>query len=404
MDQKTEESIKAGMEYEGGRKGPPEDFPALPDIPAQRYTDPEFYKLEMQKAWRNSWLYVAHDDELPNPGDFLLFERGSAPIFLVRGNDQVVRAFYNTCRHRGSPIIESQSGNKSGLICGYHGWTYNLEGELINLRDKRDFVNLDMSCRSLHTVRCENYGKFIFVNESANAEPLLDYLGPFVKDYEEMQPDKLRFVERHGFELKCNVKVLMDAFLEVYHLKSLHPKTLDPLFDHRGTHITLWDKGHSRMVIPSRRGSMSNESSKGFKEIETVNETARHTSCTYNIFPNLTTHLDHTGTPFLTFWPVDIETTYAEIHWFTPDLEGAPLPDVWESRIRGLDIVLGEDIQYMPGIQKSLQSRVIEGILTNYQERRIYHWHEELDRRIGQENIPQHQQVEPKLGYLIETS
>ena len=405
MDQQTEQSIKAGMEYESSRKGPPESFPQLPDIPGQRYTDPEFFRLEMDKVWQNSWLYAAHDDELPNPGDFLSFERGSAPILLIRGKDGVVRAFFNTCRHRGSPIVKSKSGNTSGLMCGYHGWTYNLEGDLINLRDKRDFVDLDMSCRGLYKIRCEKYANFIFINEDSDAEPLLDYLGPFVKDYAEMQPDKLHFVERHGFEVKCNVKVLMDAFLEVYHIKSIHPDTVDPILDHRGTHITLWEKGHSRMVIPARSDDYGKPSPGGLKEIETVNETARNTSCTYNIFPNLTTHLDHTGTPLVTFWPIDIETTYAEIHWFTPDLEGAPLPeDLWETRISNLDIVFGEDIQFMPGIQKSMQSRAFKGIPLNYQERRIYYWHEELDRRIGQENIPQNHRVEPKLGYLIEPS
>ena len=404
MDQQTEQSIKAGMEYERSRKEPPERFPQLPDIPGQRYTDPEFFQLEMEKVWQNSWLYVAHDDELPNSGDFLLIERGSAPIVLIRGNDGIVRAFFNTCRHRGSPIVERKSGNKSGLMCGYHGWTYNLEGDLINLRDKRDFVDLDMSCRSLYKVRCENYGNFIFINENTDAEPLLEYLGPFVKDFDEMQPENLRFVERHGVEVKCNVKVLMDAFLEVYHIKSIHPNTIDRFLDHRGSHITLWEKGHSRMVTPMRRDDWVDPGSRGMKEIETVSETGRKTNCTYNVFPNLTTQIDHTGTPLLTFWPLDIETTYAEIHWFTPDLEGAPLPDLWETRISNLDTIFAEDTQFMPGIQKSMQSRAFGGIPLNYQERRIYHWHEELDRRLGQENIPQSHRVEPKLGHLIETS
>ena len=360
MDQQTEDFIKAGMEYEGSRKEPPENFPPLPDIPVQRYTDPDFFQLEMKNLWQNTWLYVAHDDQLPNPGDFLLFERGSAPIFLIRGNDGVVRAFFNTCRHRGAPIVQEESGNKRGLMCGYHGWTYNLEGDLINLRDKRDFVGLDMSCRSLYNVRCEKYGNFIFINENSDAEPLLDYLGPFVKDFDEMQPDKLRFVERHGFEVKCNVKVFMDAFLEVYHIKSIHPQTLDPVFDHRGTHITLWEKGHSRMVIPSRDESLLAHAAEGFKEIDTDGETARTTSCTYNIFPNLTAHIDHTGAPLLTFWPVDIETTWVEIHWMTPDLDGAPLPDIWKERISQLDIVLGEDIQFMHTIQKAMQYGVFK--------------------------------------------
>ena len=404
MDQQTERAIKAGMEYESARKGPPEGFPQLPDIPVQRYTDPEFFRLEMEKVWQTSWLYVAHEDEMPNPGDFLLFERGSAPILLIRGNDGVVRAFFNTCRHRGSPIVESKSGNTSGFMCRYHGWTYSLEGDLINLRDRRDFVGLDMSCRGLYKVRCEKYGKLIFINEDPDAGPLLDYLGPFVKGFEEMQPEKLRFVERHGFEVKCNVKILLDAFAEVYHTKSIHPKTVDRFLDHRGSHITLWENGHSRMVTPLRRDDWVDPGSKGMKEIETVSEIGRKTNFTFNVFPNLTTQIDATGTPLLTFWPVDIETTYAEINWFTPDLDGAPLPDLWETRINNLDTILAEDTQFASRIQKSMQSRVFTGMPLNYQERRIYHWHEELDRRIGQENIPQSQRVEPKLGHLIEPS
>ncbi len=402
MDAQATARIKAAIEYEKSRQAPPEDFPALPDIPVGRYTDPAFYQLEMQALWHRTWLYAAHQDELPNVGDFIVWERGSAPIFLIRGNDRQVRAFYNTCRHRGAPIVERDKGSTRGLMCRYHGWTYNLEGDLVNLRDRRDFVDLDTSCRGLYPVRCETFGNWLFVNEDPQAEPLLDYLGPVVSDFAQMQPENLRFVERHGFEIKCNIKIMMDAFLEVYHLKSIHQNTVDRFLDHRGSLMTLWKNGHSRMITPWRKEGWVDPGTIGMKEIETVSEIPRKNNCSYNIFPNLITPIDLTGIPILTFWPVDIETMYVECHWFTPDLHGEPLPDLWETRIRNFDAILEEDTQFAPRIQKSMQSSVFKGMPLNYQERRIYHWHEELDRRLRGEDLPAALRVEPKLSDYVE--
>jgi phenylpropionate dioxygenase-like ring-hydroxylating dioxygenase large terminal subunit len=402
MDQQATQRIKDSIAFERDRKAPPEDFPALPDIPVGRYTDPEFWALEVAGLWQRSWLYAAHDDELPNPGDYYLWERGSAPIFLIRGNDGEVRAFYNTCRHRGAPIVEHKSGNSPGLMCKYHGWTYNLQGDLINLRDRRDFVDLDMSCRGLYPVRCERFGRWLFVNEDPDAEPLLESLGPIVDEFAQMQPENLRFVERHGFEIRCNVKVMMDAFLEVYHLKSIHQNTVDRFLDHRGSLMTLWKNGHSRMITPWRREGWVDPGTIGMKEIDTVTEIPRSNNCSYNLYPNLVTPIDVTGVPILTFWPVDIETMYVECAWFTPDLNGEPLPELWKQRIANFDAILAEDTQFAPRIQKSMRSKAFKGMPLNYQERRIYHWHEELDRRIGADRIPEHLRVPPRLSGHVE--
>ena len=98
------------MKFESERSGPREGFPPLPDIPAGRYTDPDFLKLEMTYLWRKSWLYACHVDELPEPGSFILWKKTGAPILIVRGKDDVIRAFYNTCRHRGGPLVKTQAG------------------------------------------------------------------------------------------------------------------------------------------------------------------------------------------------------------------------------------------------------------------------------------------------------
>ena len=91
--------------YEAARDGPPEGFPKLPDLPLGRYTDPFFQELEHEYLFKRVWLYAAHDSELPEPGDYKLCDIVGAPILVARGDDGVVRAFYNACRHRGAPVV-----------------------------------------------------------------------------------------------------------------------------------------------------------------------------------------------------------------------------------------------------------------------------------------------------------
>ncbi|HVW67390.1 MAG TPA: aromatic ring-hydroxylating dioxygenase subunit alpha [Steroidobacteraceae bacterium] len=386
------------MRFEAERTGPPADFPQLPDIPGGRYTDPAFLALERNHLWRKSWLYACHQDELPKPGSFVVSRKTGSPIIIVRGKDDVIRAFYNTCRHRGGPLAKTDNGCVEGFVCGYHGWTYTLDGKLINLRDKRDFVGLDMSRRSLVEVRCERFYNWIFINEDPGAQPLAQHFAPFVEYFEQFQPASWRFVAQQGFDVKCNVKVLMDAFLEVYHLKSIHTNTVDRFLDHRGTTIALYRNGHSLMVTPNRRPDWIDPGTRGMRRIETATVVSAKNNPSFNFYPNLVTPVDPTGAPFLLFWPVADTSMRIECHWFAPDWGSGPAPDLWETRIRNFERILHEDLQFAEAIQESLMSAGFKGMPLNYQERRIYHWHEELDRRIGPERIPPELRVQPRLS------
>lgn len=392
-----------GMQYESTRAGPPDDFPQLPDIPGGRYVDPTFLAAEWKYLWKKSWLYACHLDELPHAGSFLMWRNTGAPIFLVRGKDDVIRAFYNTCRHRGGPLVKTESGRVDGLVCGYHGWTYSLDGRLVNLRDRRDFVGLDLGCRSLVSVRCERFGNWVFVSEDPDAPPLLDYLDPIPKYFQQFRPEQIRFVEKYGYDVKCNIKVLMDAFLEVYHLKSIHQNTVDRFLDHRGTTIALWRNGHSLMVTPNRRPEWVDPGTRGMRAVETATVIASRNNASFNFFPNLVTPVDPTGMPFLLFWPTGPDTMRIECHWFAPDWGGGERHPLWATRIANFDRILDEDLQFAAQIQQSVMSAGFKGMPLNYQERRIYHWHEELDRRIGVDNIPAGLAVQPRLARYIET-
>ena len=403
MDQSFIDHVYEGFEYERTRTTPPEDFPTLPLIPGGRYTDPEFQELERQYLWRKSWLYACHSDELEHKGSYILWNKTHSPIIIVRGDDDQVRAFYNTCRHRGGPLVTAPDGKvKSGLTCIYHGWSYDLEGNLKGVPDRRDFPGLDLSCLGLIRVRCERLGNWIFIKEDPQADSLTNALGPIAGHLQQFDPDGIRHVESYGFDIECNVKVMLEAFFEVYHLKNIHQDTVNRFLEHRATRIILWPNGHSLMVTPNRNPEWVDPGTIGMLEFAQVSELPVKTNVSYNLYPNLITPVAPTGMPFLTFWPTSDRSMRIDCHWFAPDWGEGERHPLWNRRIRNFNRILQEDMELVPHIQRSIESRGFRGTRLNYQERRIYHWHEELDRRIGVDNIPGHLRVEPHLSKMIE--
>jgi len=403
MDAAFIERVRKNVEYQRERKSPPDGFPAFAPIAGRRYTDPGFLALESERLWKRSWLYACHVDELPQAGSYMLWKKSGSPILIVRGKDDELRAFYNTCRHRGGPLVKESRGNARGFVCGYHGWTYDLEGNLVNLRDKRDFVDFDKSCHGLVDVRCERLGNWVFLNEDPAAEPLLEHLGVIPSHLEQFDLHSIRHVDSRSYDVACNVKVLLDAFLEVYHLKSIHTETVDRFLDHRGTDIMLWPNGHSLMITPNRREGWVDPGTIGMKEFQSVTELPATYNLSYNLYPNLVTPVAPTGMPFLVFWPTGSNTMQIDCHWFAPDWGDDERDPLWETRIDNFERILYEDTQFAPQIQESVESPGFRGISLNYQERRIYHWHEELDRRVGADNIEPELRVEPKLDNFVDS-
>jgi phenylpropionate dioxygenase-like ring-hydroxylating dioxygenase large terminal subunit len=402
MDAALTTDLNARMAFETGRKAPPEGFPGLPDIPAGRYVDATFLALERERMWKRAWLYAGHADQIPQPGDWMLIRHTGAPIIILRDLGGQIRAFYNTCQHRGAPLVKEERGAARGFVCGYHGWSYTLDGKLVAVRDKRDFTNLDFSCRGLPALRCDSIGKLIFINEDAEAEPLADHLGPMMADLDQFQLDRLNFVESRSYDVESNAKVLIDAFLEVYHLKSIHKETVDRFLDHRGMTISLWKNGHSRMVTPNRRPDWKDPGTIGMPKIDTVSEIPRDNNVSYFIYPNFVMPPSDSGIPLLQFWPTSTRSCRVVSTWIAPDHDPENPHPKWHDRAQNWERILYEDLQFAPQIQESLESPGFKSIPLNYQERRIYHWHEELDRRIGLNQVPADLAVAPVLGPWVE--
>jgi phenylpropionate dioxygenase-like ring-hydroxylating dioxygenase large terminal subunit len=387
------------MEFEAKRAAPPEGFPALPPVPTGRYTDPTFYALEQEQLWKKTWLLVGRDEDFEGPGSFRTFDRTGSPLLVVRGTDGTLRGFFNTCQHRGAPVVRDACGTAKRLRCQYHSWTYDLDGRLLQVPDRRDFTELDESKRTLKPVRCEVYDGWVFVNEDESAMPLREWLGPVEAEWSPLCGEELRAHGSRKERVPANWKIVADAFLETYHVSTIHPRTVSKLLDHRGAAMGLFPFGHSRMVTPKWEAAIQRERAtpKLLPEIPGLDPLFAETNPAYSVFPNLITPLDTVGFPFILFWPVDVETTDVEWTFYGPPTETAGQEKAWQALLEVFDGVMNEDFENLAPMQRSISSGALESIPLNYQERRIYHLHEEIDRQIDPERMPEPLRVTPLL-------
>ena len=130
-------------------------------LPRKFYTDPAFYQLDLETLFYREWLFVGHDCELAEPGDYFTLQVGDYPIVVVRGRDGVIRAFHNSCRHRGSRICSAERGSAVRLVCPYHNWSYDLDGRLLFARDMGK--GFDPKPLGLKPVHCESVGGYLWI-------------------------------------------------------------------------------------------------------------------------------------------------------------------------------------------------------------------------------------------------
>ncbi len=195
-------------------------------LPKERYTTGAFADLEVERLWSRVWQIACRDDELTAPGDFVEYEIGDETIAIVRKADGDVHAFHNACLHRGRRLAEG-SGAFAGceIRCPYHGWSYALDGRLVDVPDREDFPSLPADL-ALHPVRVESWGGFVFVNLDADAEPLLEFLDPLPALLAAYRMDEMRLRATLTTIIDANWKAVVDAFNEGYHVQGLHRQIL----------------------------------------------------------------------------------------------------------------------------------------------------------------------------------
>jgi choline monooxygenase len=211
-------------------------------IPAAWYTDPRIANLELQSVFSRNWQAVGRLAQLEKPGDYITATVANEPIVVVRGRDGKLRAFYNVCRHHAMTVMNEPCGHAEHMRCPYHGWTYNLEGELRGMTEFEGVKNFERADNGLVPVRIEPWENFVFVNIDPNAAPLHDFLGSLVKLAKPLGFGQLKFVERRSYIQNCNWKVYVDNFLDGgYHVPHMH-KGLNSVLDYTNYTIENVDR------------------------------------------------------------------------------------------------------------------------------------------------------------------
>jgi choline monooxygenase len=194
-------------------------------IPWSWYSDPEVAAVEQRQLFASSWQYFASSDHLAEPGDFLAGEHGKVPVVVVRGADQELRGFVNSCRHRGTRMCLGE-GNRRTLQCPYHAWTYELDGRLRSAPRSNREADFDPSALGLRPVQVETWGPMVFVNTDLDAPPLSEALGTLPELVADAGVDvsRLAFYRRFKHDTAANWKVVIENYLECYHCAVNHPE------------------------------------------------------------------------------------------------------------------------------------------------------------------------------------
>ena len=356
----------------------PEDFCADPDhaytLPAPYYTAPAIFDAECDKILSRSWICVCHGSEVAAPNQYVTRTLVGENIIVVRGRDNVLRAFYNVCPHRGHELLAGSGTAKNVITCPYHAWTFKLDGQLGHARNCDNVDRFDADKANLSPVRLEEYAGFVYINLDPQAAPVETQLPGLAERLRAACPqiDQLKLAARFTSTTAANWKLIVDNYMECYHCAPAHPGFSDSVQADSYTH-TL----HGNWTL---QFGYAKSSEKSFK----LDEDAANRGfsgfwawpCTmFNVPP---------GDGFMTViyeLPIDAHTTlqHYDIYFTNTELtEDQQRLIAWYR-----DVFRPEDLRLVESVQRGLASRGYRGqgrIMTDRQrsglsEHGIAHFH-----------------------------
>ncbi|MEM9880223.1 MAG: aromatic ring-hydroxylating dioxygenase subunit alpha [Pseudomonadota bacterium] len=421
----------------------PWEFLGSDPIDVARYTSQDFFEQEKKKMWPKVWQFAARQEELPEPGDTVVYENVGRSWLLVRQDDGSVRAFANVCLHRGRKL-RTESGSALEFECPFHGFTWAIDGSLARVPCQWDFEHLKEKDMSLPEAHVAEWQGFIFINESEDPMPLEQFLSPLDQHFKRWNLDQCFTGLWVGKVIHANWKVVSEAFMEAWHSIVTHPQILpftadansryNIYSDHVNLTLTpfgvlsphLEDSGHDEQFIVdsfasgSGRTSTSNEgmqipeghtartyiaelnrqqfmNAMGY-DGEPISDSEMVDAYTYNVFPNFSPwggfapNVVYRWRP----WP-DQKSTLMEVRLLMRKPKDGPMPEGAEMRFLGEDEpwdtvkewgqlghVFDQDMMNLPYVQEGLEASM-NGIveLGNYQESRIRHFHQTMDKYLA---------------------
>ena len=352
----TPQNIFDPKHYEGVRK------PLLEaeTMPAFTYTSPEFYQREVERIWRKTWNFIGSADQIRNNGDYFTLNFAGVPTIVLRDHDGKMRAFANTCRHRGSELLEGK-GNCKLIVCPYHSWTYELSGDLRGTPEMDKTLNFNKADYGLTPISIDTWGNFLFINFDKNPKPLKRHLGDLPEKLAPYRLENMALARRKSFQMDCNWKLFVENAKESYHIGTVHRATINQYASAKAAGYWV-EKATGDYVVTfaQHEGSMALlKGAKGFPTIESL-EGRREAGGTYAplIYPSTYLACTIDCAWYLEMHPISASKTYM-VHGalFPRDrLDRPDFEEVAKNYYHRWDVTIEEDILASVRQQRGLET------------------------------------------------
>ena len=332
-------------------------------MPKNLYTDPAVFQKEKESIFAKDWIAVARTDQIANPGDYITCDFFDNNIIVVRDKTGAINAFSNTCLHRASPIATGSGNFKNLLVCPYHKWTYELNGNLRGASNMDQAIAFDRTEMRLPHLRVEEWQGWVFINADQNASPLAPGLMKLSTSLDQWNVSSLKHVGTLHYDSPWNWKVMVDNFMESYHHPGAHPETLNRSYPAQGTHREKGNEHYTLLENPS------------------IDETTIPPFWVIDIFPSTIFALvRNAGAPTLAWWQMTIRN-YGyfdlDIHVMVSE-QIADNEEAVQTAIASLDVIHQEDIPMCEGVWKGLHNPLYSAGRLSHLEGCLWDFHHYL--------------------------
>lgn len=341
------------------------DYPATEDaacltLPPEAYTDAGLYEREVETIFKHEWLLVGRANDIPSPGDWFSFQILDDPMIIVRGEDGLVRALSNVCRHRYMPVALEEGGNSKRFMCAYHHWTYDTAGNLIGAPLMEGSLGFDKDSCRLPEYRLEIWQGFIFVNLDDDAAPL----APALHEADGMLSNYYNAELVTGFNYDAvwegNWKLATENGMEFYHHLGLHAATLEEAVPAKGASVDPAPPSgrftHTRCPYSETSSYKYAEHARFIPPDHTFTEQEIDTVYAIGLFPNISLAMTADSNNWLSFIPLGPERTRVVGGYLVMPGYDHEFPENAAKRNELLYAVNEEDAQATWRLQKALRS------------------------------------------------
>jgi len=349
-------------------------------LPSSYYLDPAQLEIEKQRIFWRTWQVVGCREQVAKPGDYFTFDLVGEPLLLVRDTDGELRGYYNVCRHRAGPAAEG-CGSRKVFRCGYHGWTYSLDGRLLNAPEMEGVCDFRHEDFGLKPIQAAEWGGLVFVNLDPDPPSLTQWLGELPRQTAKFGLERLSFFRRKDYVMDCNWKVYIDNYMEGYHLPSVHP-SLNRELDYSAYEITLFGN-YSLQTSPIRGPENESIVDRRYKQRE-GDMAAEY----YWIFPNWMLNCYPDNMSLNIVLPITAEKCVATFLWFfDEDRLKTPAP---EETYKFSDEIQVEDGHICEVVHRNLKSQSYDrGRYSVKQEKSLHMFHRKyLETLTGGQRVP----------------